>query len=95
VFDEPLLHKLRLSGKRLVFLAETLGEIASTRPLEVRRGRVSEELSGRSLAATWAPVPGFSRIADAIAPVELHPWPWLTRPTTSSVRSFSAWRRSH
>lgn len=95
VFDEPLLHKLRLSGKRLVFLAETLGEIASTRELEVRRGRVEDELSGRSLATTWAPVPGFARIADALAPVEVHPWPWLVRPVTSSVRSFSAWRRSH
>ncbi|OZE42220.1 MULTISPECIES: FAD-binding domain-containing protein [unclassified Rhodococcus (in: high G+C Gram-positive bacteria)] len=95
VFDEPLLRKLRLSGKRLVFLAETLGEIASTRPLEVRRGRVADELSERAVATTWAPVPGFSRIADAVAPVELHPWPWLVRPTTSSVRSFSAWRRSH
>ncbi len=94
VFDEPLLQKLRLSGKRLVFLAETLGEIAATRDLEVRRGRVADELAGRSLATTWAPVPGFARIAAAVKPTELHPWPWLVRPTTSSVRSFSAWRRN-
>ena len=95
VFDEPLLQKLRLSGKRLVFLAETLGEIAATRQLEVRRGRVTDELAGRSLATTWAPVPGFARIAETLKPTELHPWPWLVRPATSSVRSFSAWRRSH
>lgn len=94
VFDEPLLARLRLSGKRLVFLAETLGEIASTRELEVRRGRVVDELAGRVLATTWAPVPGFARIADALAPVEVHPWPWLVRPVASSVRSFSAWRRA-
>ncbi len=94
VFDEPLLRRLRLSGKRLVFLAETLGELAAVRPLEVRRGRVTEELAGRRLAATHAPVPGWARIAAALDPVEVHPWPWLVRPTRSSVRSFSAWRRA-
>ncbi|MPQ99639.1 deoxyribodipyrimidine photolyase [Modestobacter sp. I12A-02628] len=93
VFDEPLLRRLRLSGKRLVFLAETLGELAAQRPVEVRRGVVAEELAGRPLAATWTPVPGWSRIAAHLAPVELHPWRWLVRPGTTSVRSFSAWRR--
>ncbi|MGN7131900.1 FAD-binding domain-containing protein [Rhodococcoides corynebacterioides] len=95
VFDEPLLRRLRLSGKRLVFLAETLGELGDTRPLEVRRGAVTDELAGRSLAVTHAPVPGFARRAATLAPVEVHPWPWLVRPSTESVRSFSAWRRSH
>ncbi|HEY5822597.1 MAG TPA: FAD-binding domain-containing protein [Propionibacteriaceae bacterium] len=95
VFDEPLLRRLRLSGKRLIFLAETLGELAEQRPLEVRRGSVSEELAGRSLATTWAPVPGWSRQSRRLAPSEIHPWPWLVRPGTASVRSFSAWRRDH
>lgn len=95
VFDEPLLRRLRLSGKRLVFLAETLGELAELRTLEVRRGSVTEELAGRSLAATYTPVPGWSRIARELAPVEVHPWPWLVRPGTASIRSFSAWRRDH
>ncbi|WP_197074788.1 FAD-binding domain-containing protein [Rhodococcus sp. MEB064] len=95
VFDEPLLRRLSLSGKRLVFLAETLGELGAIRDLEVRRGVVSEELAGRSLAATYAPVPGWARIARTLEPVEVHPWPWLVRPGRSSVRSFSAWRRGH
>lgn len=95
VFDEPPLRRLRLSGKRLVFLAETLGELAELRTLEVRRGSVTEELAGRSLAATYTPVPGWSRIARGLAPVEVHPWPWLVRPGTASIRSFSAWRRDH
>ena len=94
VFDEPLLARLRLSGKRLVFLAETLGELASSRELDVRRGRVTDELAGRSLAATWAPVPGWAARAGRLRPVEIHPWPWLIRPVAGSVRSFSAWRRS-
>ncbi len=93
VFDEPLLRRLRLSGKRLVFLAETLGELAARRPVEVRRGPVADELAGRSLAATWAPVPGWADRAGRLAPGEVHPWPWLVHPGTTSVRSFSAWRR--
>lgn len=93
VFDEPLLRTLRLSGKRLVFLAETLGELAAARPLEVRRGRVRTELAGRSLAATWTPVPGWERISTALAPVEIHPWPWLVTPGDAAVSSYSAWRR--
>lgn len=94
VFDEPLLRRLQLSGKRLVFLAETLGELAASRPLEVLRGRVVDELAGRRLAATWTPVPGWATRARTLAPVELHPWPWLARPGTGPVRSFSAWRKS-
>nr|WP_240189392.1 FAD-binding domain-containing protein [Nakamurella flavida] len=93
VFDEPLLRRLALSGKRLVFLAETLGELAALRPLEVRRGVVADELAGRSLAATWTPVPGWRRISRTVQPTEVHPWPWLVRPGTASLRSFSSWRR--
>ncbi len=95
VFDEPLLRRLRLSGKRLVFLAETLGELAELRTVEVRRGSVTEELAGRSLATTYTPVPGWAEHAHRLGPVEIHPWPWLVRPGTASVRSFSAWRRDH
>ncbi|KQS00680.1 deoxyribodipyrimidine photolyase [Williamsia sp. Leaf354] len=94
VFDEPLLRRLRLSGKRLVFLAECLGDIAAGREVEVRRGVVADELDGRSLAATWAPVPGFGRISAQVTPVELHPWPWLVTPRRAPVRSFSAWRKA-
>jgi len=93
VFDEPLLARLRLSGKRLVFLAQTLGELAGRRALEVRRGEVVAELAGRRLATTYAPVPGWQRRAAALAPVEVHPWPWLVRPRPASVGSYTAWRR--
>ncbi|WP_375483203.1 FAD-binding domain-containing protein [uncultured Jatrophihabitans sp.] len=94
VFDEPLLRRLRLSGKRLVFLAETLGELAATRRLEVRLGRVVDELADYELATTWAPVPGWATRAGALRPVEVHPWPWLARPNGGPVRSYSAWRKS-
>ena len=93
VFDEPLLAGLRLSGKRLVFLAECLGDLAAERDVEVRRGDVVAELEGRSLATTWAPVPGWHRRARALEPAEVHPWPWLVRPRTTALQSFSAWRK--
>ncbi len=94
VFDEPLLQRLRLSGKRLVFLAETLGELAATRMLEVRRGRVVDELQDRSLATTWAPVPGWRTRATVLQPAEVHPWPWLARPDNEPLQSYSAWRKA-
>jgi deoxyribodipyrimidine photo-lyase len=93
VFDEPLLAALRLSGKRLVFLAETLGELAARRELHVLRGRPVDALAGRELAVTFAPVPGFRRRAARLRIAELHPWPWLSRPDGGSLSSFSAWRR--
>lgn len=92
VFDEPLLARLRLSGKRLVFLAETLADLATRRTVEVRRGEVAAELEGRSAAVTFAPVPGFRRLSDVVSPSVLHPWPWLYRPHAGPVSSYSAWR---
>ena len=93
VFDEQLLARLRLSAKRLVFLTETLADLATRRTVEVWRGDPSAVLSGRRLAVTEAPVPGFARIAGGVAPVEVHPFPWLVVPTDRPVQSFSAWRR--
>lgn len=94
VFDEPLLQRLQLDGKRLVFLAETLADLAGRRSLEIYRGRPEEVLAERALAATFAPVPGWRRRAELIRPVEVHPWPWLRHPGTGSVASFSAWRKA-
>ena len=94
VFDEPLLRRLQLSGKRLVFLAETLGDLAQTRPVDLRRGRVDVELGGRPLATTYAPVPGWARLAERLDPVEVHPWPWLVRPRRAPVGSYTAWSKA-
>ncbi len=94
VFDAPLLARWRLSGKRLVFLAETLGDLALRRPVEVHRGAPAEVLAGRPLAATFAPVPGFRARAARLQVAELHPWPWLVRPHGGPAGSFSAWRKA-
>jgi len=94
VFDVPLLRRLRLHPRRLVFLAETLGDLAQQRPVEVRRGDVIAALRDgpAALAVTYTPVPGWRRRAVELPVVERHPWPWLRRPTGGSVSSFSAWR---
>jgi len=94
VFDAPLLRRLGLSGKRLVFLAETLADLAGRRALEVLVGDPVALLRGRAVAATFAPVPGWRSRAAAIEPVEIDPWPWLRRPHGGSVASYSAWRRA-
>jgi deoxyribodipyrimidine photo-lyase len=94
VFDEPLLRRLQLDGKRLFFLVETLADLGQRRPLEIYRGRPEQILAGRAVAATFAPVPGWRRKSETIRPVEVHPWPWLRRPGTGSVASFSAWRKA-
>jgi deoxyribodipyrimidine photo-lyase len=91
IFDEPLLARLQLSGKRLVFLAERLAELAQTRQVEVQLARPHEVVSGRALAVTFAPVPGFRRLAKQVPLAQVHPWPWLRRPTAGSLSSFSAW----
>lgn len=95
VFDEPLLRALRLSGKRLVFLAECLADLAERREVEIHRGSIIAVLHGRSLATTFAPVPGFRSRAARLDVVELHPWPWLRRPAGGSARSFTAWIGRH
>jgi deoxyribodipyrimidine photo-lyase len=93
VFDEPLLAGLRLASKRLVFLAERLAELAAQREVEIHRGDPATVLAGRALATTFTPVPKGRRLRSALDVVELHPWPWLVRPTSGPIQSFSAWRR--
>lgn len=93
VFDEPLLRRLRLSAKRLVFLVETLAELAADRELQLYRGSPVEILADTKPAVTFAPVPGFRSRLAKLPEAEVHPWPWLTEPHSGAIQSFSAWRR--
>jgi deoxyribodipyrimidine photo-lyase len=93
VWDVPLLQRLRLSSKRLVFLAQCLADLAERRELIVRIGVPVDELAGIPLAATFAPVPGWHRISSALQLVRVDPWPWLVPPHDGPVTSFTAWRR--
>jgi deoxyribodipyrimidine photo-lyase len=92
IFDEPALLKLRLSSKRLVFVVETLQDLATRRDVSVHLGDPRQITPGLRAAMTWAPVPSFTKYAEAA--VELHPWPWLAEPHARSVKSFSAWRNN-
>ena len=94
VLDAPLLARLRLSGKRLVFLVECLADLAERRDVTVHLGDPVEVLADRPLATTYAPVPGWTRRAEHLDVVATHPWPWLVRPHGGSVASFSAWRKA-
>ena len=94
VFDEPLLASLQLSSKRLVFLTETLAELAVDRDLEIYLGDPVKVLQHRWLAVTFAPVPGFRQRVRLLQIAEMHAWQWLRRPVSGSIGSFTAWRRS-
>ena len=94
VFDEALLGRLRLTGKRLVFLAECLADLATRRETQIWRGDPVDVLSGGGVATTYAPVPGWRRRADLIKPSAVHPWPWLVKPHGGAAGSFSAWRKN-
>lgn len=93
VFDEPLLQRLRLSGKRLVFLVESLADLAQRRDISVLRGEPIALLRERFVATTFTPVPGWRARSQAIAPVAIHPWPWLVRPHAGPAGSFTAWSK--
>ena len=92
VFDGPLLSRLHPSGKRLVFFAQSLADLAQRREVVVCLGDPVSELAGLPLAATFTPVPGWRRRSAGLDLVQIHPWPWLARPHPGPVTSFSAWR---
>jgi len=95
VFDEPLLHRLALSGKRLVFLAQALAEVGERRDLRLHLGDPEVVLADHEPAVTFTPVPGWRALSRALQPAVIHPWPWLRRPDGGSVSSFSAWNTRH
>jgi deoxyribodipyrimidine photo-lyase len=93
VWDEPLLARLRLSGKRLVFLAETLADLCTRRNLSTYLAAPVDVLADARVAVTFAPVPGFRARVARVRPSLVHPYPWLVRPGSGPVTSFTAWRR--
>jgi deoxyribodipyrimidine photo-lyase len=92
IFDERLLARLQLSGKRLVFLAERLAELGQHRDLRVSLGSPADVVANENVATTFAPVPGWKRLQHVVRPVEVHPW--LRPPGDGPLSSFGAWARS-
>jgi deoxyribodipyrimidine photo-lyase len=94
IWDEALLTRLQLAGHRLVYLTQRLAEIATQRVLQVWRGSPREVIAASQVVTTFAPVPGWRRITRDLDMAEVHPWPWLARPSDKTVASYSLWRKA-
>lgn len=90
VFNEGALRKLQLSSRRIGFYLETLKDLAERRSLQVYLGSPYEFAQQNQVATTFAPVPSFKKFTSL---AEIHPYPWLQKPHSGSVKSFSAWRK--
>ena len=90
VFNESALAKLQLSSKRIGFYLETLQDLAQRRDLQVYLGDPYEFAKDNNVAVTFAPVPSFKKFTKL---AEINPYPWLQKPHSGSVKSFSAWRK--
>lgn len=91
VFNEEALRKLQLSSKRIGFYLETLQDLSQRRSLQVYLGDPYQFAKDNPVAVTFAPVPSFKKFTNL---AEIHPYPWLQKPHSGSVKSFSAWRKS-
>ena len=89
IFNKEALRKLQLSSRRLGFYIQTLQDLSSRRELKVMMGDPYEYAERHPVAVTFAPVPSFRKFRNL---AEAHPYPWLRKPHTGSVRSFSSWR---
>lgn len=91
MFNEEALRKLQLSSRRIGFYLETLQDLSQRRQLQVHLGDPYQFARDNPVAVTFAPVPSFKKFSSL---AEIHPYPWLQKPHSGSVKSFSAWRKS-
>lgn len=90
IFNQKALAKMQLSSRRIAFYLQTLADLGSRRQLNVFIGDPHEFTRGHAVAVTHAPVPSFNEFGNL---AEIHPYPWLRRPHSGSMRSFSSWRK--
>lgn len=90
IFNELALRKLQLSSRRIGFYLETLQDLSQRRSVEVFLGDPYLFAAENPVAVTYAPVPSFKKFTNL---AEVHPYPWLRKPHSGSVRSFSSWRK--
>jgi deoxyribodipyrimidine photo-lyase len=89
IFNQPALEKLQLSARRIAFYLETLQDFSARRNLSVYLGDPYQFAATNPVAVTFAPVPSFKKFTNL---AEIHPYPWMAKPHSGSVRSFSSWR---
>lgn len=90
VFNESALATLQLSSRRIGFYLQTLQDLSTRRDLTVYIGDPHTFATENQVAITFAPVPSFNKFKNL---AELHPYPWLRKPHSGSVRSFTSWRQ--
>lgn len=90
IFNKAALEKLQLSSRRIGFYLETLQDLNQRRSLQVLLGDPYTFAAENQVAVTYAPVPSFKKFTNL---AEIHPFPWLRKPHSGSVRSFSSWRQ--
>lgn len=90
VFNETALSKLQLSSRRIGFYLETLRDLAERKSLSVYLGDPYQFAEANDVSVTFAPVPSFRKFKSL---AEIHPYPWLRKPHSGSVRSFTSWRQ--
>lgn len=90
VFNREALSTLALSAKRIAFYLQTLQDLAMRRDVHAHIGDPYQFAADNSVAVTFAPVPSFKKFMNI---AEIHPYPWLRRPHSGSVRSFTSWRQ--
>jgi deoxyribodipyrimidine photo-lyase len=90
IFNESALAKLQLSSRRIGFYLETLQDLATRRDLSVYLGDPYAFAKENPVAVTFAPVPSFKKFENL---AQLFPYPWLRKPHSGSVRSFTSWRQ--
>lgn len=89
IFNKSALEKLQLSARRIAFYLQTLQDLATRRNLTVYLGDPYQFAATNPVAVTFAPVPSFKKFTNL---AEIHPYTWMTKPHSGSVRSFSSWR---
>ena len=91
IFNESALKKLQLSSRRIGFYLETLQDLSLRKDLRIYLGDPYLFAKQNSVAVTFAPVPSFKKFKNL---AEIHPYQWLRRPQSGSVRSYTSWRKN-
>ena len=90
IFNEPALAKLQFSSRRIGFYLQTLQDLSTRRNLTTYLGDPYSFTKQNPVAVTFAPVPSFKKFQNL---AQVFPYPWLRKPHSGSVRSFTSWRQ--
>jgi len=93
IFDNVLLNKIQISTKRIIFLLETLKELALKRKVLVFIGDPKLILNDYNYAVTFACVPKYKEITMINKPVAEYPTVRLADPISFYPQSYTSWKK--